>query len=372
MNIKNRVSDSFVFTSWSRIFVFFEDYKNYFRFFIFFLFFLISLVMISFLVYSSFLNQESVFCGDGTLSGKCSINRKPFFCEDGVLIEKATSCGCPLNFTIIGESCWSGYEEDQKEMVFDYYLNGEKSYIEFVMYKSFVDNYLNSSNRTYVRNSRESFELERINEKFSRELLLPLVIKIFNLDSDRENQARIAVSLVQNLDYGFSDEKLKLSENSEVVYSRYPYESLLDYEGVCEEKSRILSFLLKEIGFENALLYFPELNHQAVGIKCPVEHSIDESGFCFIETTGVSIISNNKEYYDFGERLSLGFGGVQIDSNPEFFYVTGGISFSDFEREYKDAFKLNQINEKRRNGKKLTFIEYYELEKIRERYGFNY
>ena len=43
-------------------------------------------------------------CTDGTLYGQCSTN-KPMYCDNGNLINRASLCGCTLNYEIVDDNC---------------------------------------------------------------------------------------------------------------------------------------------------------------------------------------------------------------------------------------------------------------------------
>ena len=113
--------------------------------------------------------------------------------------------------------------------------------------------------------------------------------------------------------------------------SRHLYQTIYEYEGSCEGKSELLAFLLKEIGFDVVLFYYQEENHEAVGIRCPVKYSLNESGYCFVETTLAGPIS-----YSEGRYLGPG-GSTKLGPYTEIINVSGGISLGDSLDDYKDA-----------------------------------
>ena len=196
--------------------------------------------------------------------------------------------------------------------------------------------------------------MKKINEEKQTQFLLPLVIKIQNLTNDKEEQARIAISLVQNIPYGFSN-KTERFFGIPVNYSRYPYEVLYDQQGICGEKSELLAFLLRELGYETALFYNQRENHESVGIKCPFEESYKGTGYCFVETSGPAIISDDSIEYA---------GGVFLESEPEVIFVSTGDSLPAGLREYTDAEEIQNL-------KKNPFVLFRQsrLENLREKYG---
>ena len=44
--------------------------------------------------------------------------------------------------------------------------------------------------------------------------------------------------------------------------------------------------ILRQLGYGAAILDFPNLNHSAAGISCPLSDSVNNSGYCYVETTG--------------------------------------------------------------------------------------
>lgn len=304
-------------------------------------------------------NKEILTCGDGSLYEQCSLN-KPYFCSEGILIERASVCGCPDILIKNQDSCISKYQGDTKNISLKYILRGEKKEIDFIIYDEMY-NYLEDLPRyiSYNRNeqpSRQDFKFKKINNEEQRELLLPLVTKIQNIAKDKNDQMRIALSVVQNIPFGSSEKIAKIGFNQETNYSRYPYEVVYEMQGVCGEKSELLAFLLKEIGYSTAIFYYQLENHEALGIKCPLEYSLLETGYCFVETSGPSILSNNELEY---------VGSVRLNSEPELIFISEGNSLDEKLYEYKDAKSLIRINK----DSKIGFFESFRFNKLNEKYG---
>ncbi len=238
------------------------------------------LILIGFYVFESF------SCGDGTHIGRCS-RTLSFFCEKGKLVEKPSICGCPVGMVLNGESCISKYDGSPKTVSLDYYLYEKKS-INFVGYEGFY-NYITNLKKVIENEEKVStreFKLKVINDEEQRNMLMPLVMEIRNSAQDKEEQVKVAISLVQNIPYVFSDKKEDFF-GKELNHSRYPYEVLYENTGICGEKSELLAFLLKELGYGTAIFHFPEDDHEAVGIKCSSLRDYHNTGYCFIETTGI-------------------------------------------------------------------------------------
>ncbi len=306
-------------------------------------------------------NKESIpTCGDGSFYDTCNLN-KPYYCdaETGKLIEKATICGCPDGMTKSEESCASEYQTEQKEINLRYILRGEEKTLAFTVYNGMSDYFFNlPKSINYVggeRLLRSDFKLRNINNQEQKQLLLPLLIAIQNVAETKEDQVRIAISIVQNIEFGESDKKINLPGGNQITYSRYPYQVLYDEKGICGEKSELLAFLLKEMGYGVVFFYNQEENHESLGIKCPVRYSVDDTGYCFIETTGPSIMTDRGIEY---------VGGVKITSQPEIILVSNGDALGKEMYEYDDAKEMMKL----RDGSFVLFRE-ARLSKLKEKYG---
>lgn len=93
----------------------------------------------------------------------------------------------------------------------------------------------------------------------------------------------LAVSFVQSLPSTEDDVTAGFDE-----YPRFPYETLFEEGGDCEDTSILVAALLKEMGYGVLLIELP--GHMAVGVKCEDEdsYSYDYFGqrYCYLETTG--------------------------------------------------------------------------------------
>lgn len=227
------------------------------------------------------------YCGDGTYQGRCS-SMKPYFCLNESLIENPSYCGCSKNFSLSDGKCISQFQTGEKEIKLDYILNGENKSFDLGVYTGVVD-YLSKVNRyiTYENSSysRDDFELKAVNEPLQEQFLFPLVASIENKGNNLDERTEIAISMIQLFEYKNSSKFIDFY-GTKIEYARYPYEVLYYRQGICGEKSQLLAFILKKLGYEVVLIYFPNENHEGVGVKC---HSGDfrNTGYCYIETTSV-------------------------------------------------------------------------------------
>ena len=328
------------------------------------IFVLIALVILTFLALSMALFEKKFekipTCGDGTFYNTCSLD-KPYYCEEGILIEKASICGCPKFLPKKeGNFCISEYSKNPKSTPLNYFLRGQEYNVSFIVYEG-VYNYVTNLSRFVTSYEEEvpfrsDFKQKAINEEIQKEFLLLLVKKIQNLaPNDKTEQARIAISLVQNIPYG-SPQKKMVFGGIEIDYSKYPYEVLYDNEGICGEKSQLLTFLLKELGYGVSIFYFSEENHEAVGIACPLLNSFYGSSYCFVETSGPAIIT------DFSMEFS---NRIKLRSQPEIILISEGISLPKRIYEYKDAEHLNNI--RKRNI--LGILNLWRFNTLKEKYN---
>ncbi|HUW43927.1 MAG TPA: hypothetical protein VMV95_03140 [Bacillota bacterium] len=324
-------------------------------------YFLIMLLVIMILalvaIYVAYKSGKISVCNDGTFYDGCSL-AKPYYCNNGTLIEKASICGCSNLTTKSEEICISKYQTNPKNIFLDYVLRGERGEISFVVYGGLYD-YLSNVPRSiyYSGNetpSRADFKLKNMNEKEQRELLIPLVVKIQEITEDKKDQVRIAISMVQNIDYGFSN-KTDSFIGKEINYSRYNYEVLYDGQGICGEKTTLLAFLLREMGYKASLFYYAEENHEALGIGCPFSKSFGRTGYCFVETTGPAILSDESIEY---------VGGITLDSEPEIMILSEGGSLGISLYEYKDARIIRRL----RQGK-FVLSRDLKLKELQTKYG---
>ena len=261
---------------------------------------------------------------------------------------------------ILGYPTKEELESNPENISLKYVLRGKMNYIQFTVYGG-VNKYLSNIPRyiTYYEGepkpTTKDFVMKYLNDEIQSEYLKPLAKEIEKITSNKDDQARIAISLVQHIPYDWEG---YVSKNLE---SRYPYEVIYDNKGVCGEKSLLLAFLLRELGFGVVLFNFEVENHTAVGIKCPTQYSYRNTGYCFIETTRPTIITDCQEEY-------VGVG--KLTSTPEIIHVCDGISFNSVSEEYKDAQEWIRINElSESSGGYLDQYNYNRYNRLVNKYG---
>ena len=245
---------------------------------------------------------------------------------------------------------------------FTYILNGVSHTVSLQMYSGIVNEL--SSKKSPVACWRKSgdtspcnlqemeqYYLAYMNEPIQEKEIDHLVSIIKNQTSNRNDQAKIAIRLVQNLDY--DTEKSKLNS----VTIRYPYQTLYDKMGICSEKSLLLAELLDKLGFDTVIFHFEPESHAAVGVKCDPKYAYKETGYCFIESTVPSMITDSSNDY-------IGVG--KLTSTPVIYHISSGSTLSEIEEEYKDTLNWYRIKSL---GKILDDKNYSEWKALVKKYG---
>jgi hypothetical protein len=310
-------------------------------------------------------------CSDGTDYNFCSTN-KPFYCLDGNLIEKPETCGCAYEFVWVLNKCVSIYETNPKEIDLNYTLRGKKGSVDYTVYRGLNDYLANLERAVWYTSGQtpptdEQMSLRYITEKHQSKYISPLVDKIKQLTDNSDDQARIAISIVQTMSYDWD------SFSNFSATGRYPYETLYDQTGVCGDKSKLLVLMLKELGYGVVLFSFNIESHEAVGIKCPIEYSYKNSGYCFIESTTPSIITDSD-----GDYVNTG----KLTSAPAIYTVSSGKSMDSVIEEYNDynrykelKTKLDSYGENQRLSEskyRQWKKDYDEWQALTKKYGFRF
>ncbi|MDA3836821.1 MAG: hypothetical protein PF542_04315 [Nanoarchaeota archaeon] len=326
------------------------------------------LIAIVLVLFPSGSNTKRLGCGDETFYDTCSLN-KPYYCTVDGLVRDPVVCGCPEVMDKREGECVSEAFGPVIEKSFRYILRGEEEFLAIPLYNDFMT-YLDTQPRTLFYESgeiprRDDFKLMKMDNPLQRETLIPLLVAIQNAAPDSvEDQARIAISMVQQLRYSEPESKSSFL-GVELRLARYPYQVLYEETGSCEGKSELLAFLLREMGYDVALFYYGPESHEAVGIKCPMEYSLDNTGYCFVETTVPAPISYSTGIY-------LGLAGGKLYSTPTPILLGHGIAFDENAYEYADAKKLDSILSSKGDDGMIPFYQKKALDELRGKYGLAY
>ncbi len=137
--------------------------------------------------------------------------------------------------------------------------------------------------------------------------------------SDLINELR-RVRQLQNLS---DDEYLELTaayvqslryEPLKQDFAKFPFRTVVDGAGDCDDKSLLLAGLLAREGYPVALLSFEPEGHMAVGVGS-YDYRYKETGYAFIETTNYSFI---------GEPTDKLEGNLTLHSYPVIIIISNG------------------------------------------------
>lgn len=240
-------------------------------------------------------------------------------------------------------ACGNYSTSDPVTKTFKYVLNGNSGSIDLAMYPGLVNCLAGLHRDTSCPNCSESQQEDTDDKNMidnipQTQALSDLMNKIEQITPDKNDQARIATSLVQGFKYA----------DTEKDDYKYPYKVAFDQAGICNETSKLLLNLYKQLGFGSAMFTFVKENHQAVGIKCDPSYSYKNTGYCFVETTSRAAISD-----PVGEQMM-----------PRINVISDGLTF-DASQDYKDAQKFDDIY----NKKRLSSADSSELKNLAAKYG---
>jgi hypothetical protein len=180
-----------------------------------------------------------------------------------------------------------------------------------------------------------------------------IVAGVQSAANEPDDQLRCAVSLVQAIPYGRSGTEPPHRYHN----AQYPYETLYENSGVCEDKSLLLAAILRKLGYGVALFKFDTENHMAVGVRCADGYDFRDTGYAFIETTVPCIATDDQ-----GKYVSFG----RITTMPEVIPIAEGKSFGTVEHEFRDAREWNAILAQ---GHVLDARTYARWKELAEEYG---
>lgn len=219
----------------------------------------------------------------------------------------------------------SEFEKSPKTQNYPYYFNNRES-VSFTTYGGLAD-HLAEEDHSYRYDPDQEVIMELLRNEYQDESLDSLIQKIHSLSSSSDEQAKIAISLVQHIPYNWDE---LTTTSSDFLY---PYETLYWNHGVCCDKSILLAYLLDELGFD-VVLFEWKGSHMAVGVRCHERYDFQNTGYVFIETTRPTIITYVPDEY---------IGGFRISSPPHIIHVNEGGSGLDVSQEYTDAQELKRI-----------------------------
>jgi hypothetical protein len=209
--------------------------------------------------------------------------------------------------------------------------------MSLVLYEGLYDYVKNLERDLYCPTSdpctlpESDFVYHRLNDTKQNKFLDDIVYLIQNITNEKDDQARIVISMIQNIPYD------EVGVETGTLNNRYGYEVLYEDLGVCGEKSELITYLLKGLGYGSVMFSYGPENHMALGIKCPLEYSYKDTGFCFVESTVPTIITDYE-----GKFPTFGY----LSSDPTLIPISDGLSMTSVKEEYDDAREFRVLTKK--------------------------
>lgn len=240
-------------------------------------------------------------------------------------------------------------EAGPKTIDYPYVLCGRPGSIRFDAYRG-VNDHLSTQYPASFDDERD-YWLQFVDESIQDRYLKRLAENIRAAEALPEDQVRAAISMVQKIpyiDYPFD------------TPAKYPYHVLYHQNGDCDEKSLLLAYLLRELGYGVAVFHFREEQHMAAGIKAPAQYCYRKTGYAFIETTRPAIPTYAEAEYGGAGRLA---------SDPDVIVIADGDSFETIWREHADAAEWSRIQGM---GSELDQYAYGRYRNLAQWYGMPY
>jgi hypothetical protein len=243
------------------------------------------------------------------------------------------------------------YTQSPRTTTYLYISDGNHGSLRLTTYGG-LSAYFSQQNHAFHDDPVKDAIMDRLVNDYQNESIQPFIAILRNLSANPDDQAKIAISLVQHIPYRWNS----YYNGSKDLY--YPYETLYNNNGDSSDKSLLTAYLLHELGFETAV--FASSGYMAVGVKCASNYDYQGTGYAFIETTRPTIISYVPDTY---------YGGFGIPSELRLIQVNGGKRILDISPEYRDALRLKELE---KTGKSMDMDEYNEWLKISNRYDLRY
>jgi len=124
------------------------------------------------------------------------------------------------------------------------------------------------------------------------------------------------VAFVQNMPYDYEQEAR--IDNDKNTDQSYPYQTLEDDTGVCEEKALLMAEMLKDAGYNASIFRFEKEGHAAVGLATNGP-GYKGTGYNFIETTAVKEIGDSDITFT---------NGAALTSMPKVYQISTGNTYA--------------------------------------------
>jgi hypothetical protein len=171
---------------------------------------------------------------------------------------------------------------------FNWQYLGKTFTMELILNSKTYDYYKKSDKRLLF--TKEASLGKFLNIKDNDNLIKMITDKLIVLarknEIPQEKLPEFASAFVQFIPYDSIKAVDILAENwSPDTDIYFHYETVYMNKGVCTDKSILLVSILRNMGYGTALLLMDSAHHAAAAIACPIDKSINKTGYCYIETT---------------------------------------------------------------------------------------
>jgi len=171
------------------------------------------------------------------------------------------------------------------ERKFTWNANGQETAVTLDIPQSLYNYY--RLNRTYPTEVTPALLSEYAISEKDREYLHALVNRLKDASESKSYRARNdyhnVVAFVQNITY---EKDIDPATKAESEYPKHPIETLADGSGDCEDTAILAAALLKEMGYDVAIVLLPE--HAAVAVSCDTcngyYYQLDGRKYYYLET----------------------------------------------------------------------------------------
>jgi hypothetical protein len=232
-------------------------------------------------------------------------------------------------------------EKGEKTVRYTYTLRGVNGDLAVTVYAG-VNDYLHAHEPPFYVGQIEEACQAVYDNPLQDTYLKEFFMKIWGSRSLTDDEARVAISLIQQMPY---------SIGSDDYAAQFPYETLYAGTGDCSQKSYLLAYVLKNLGYDVVLFGLP--NHMAVGIRTDPQYDYMDTGYAFIETTQPAIITD-----------------TDCTEYPEIIPISGGNALADLSEEYNDVRELHRLQDSAVNNM-LPRDSYHKWQGIVVKYGLD-
>ncbi len=231
-------------------------------------------------------------------------------------------------------------QKDAELRTFEWEYGDRKWYLKLELSPEWYDYYKQRGQLVGNNGRHRNYDIY-VTDPYDDDLIKLLADELTKLGTKNDLQYEeipyFTASFVQSLPYTSDSVTAGFDE-----YPRFPFETLYDDGGDCEDTSILVSAILKEMGYGVILVNPP--GHMAVGVKCyesvGTYYKYEGEKYCYLETTGedYEIGQIPEEYEDKSAQLIPLYNRPLLDVN-----FNGNYSYDSFSTNTNLEFKIKNL-----------------------------